>query len=88
MTDKVLAGKVAVVTGGSRSIGASIAKKLADQGATVVITYQNSSEKAQAVIDEIQAKGVPALAIQADAGHPEASYMTGAEILVDGGHTA
>ncbi|SPL71827.1 SDR family NAD(P)-dependent oxidoreductase [Acinetobacter stercoris] len=70
--NQVLSGKVAVVTGGSRSIGASIAKKLADQGATVVITYNSSPEKAIALVDEIQSSGSKALAIQADAANPEA----------------
>ncbi|WP_180084775.1 SDR family NAD(P)-dependent oxidoreductase [Acinetobacter sp. YH12145] len=68
----VLSNKVAVVTGGSRSIGAAIAKKLADLGATVVITYNQSPEKANAVVEEILAKGMQALAIQADAARPEA----------------
>ena len=69
---QVLANKVAVVTGGSRSIGAAIAKKLATQGATVVITYNQSPEKANAVVAELQEIGAQALAIQADAANPEA----------------
>jgi 3-oxoacyl-[acyl-carrier protein] reductase len=67
-----LAGKVAIVTGGSRSIGAAIAKRLAADGANVAITYSNSPEKAQAVVSEIEAAGGTAIAIQADAGNPDA----------------
>ncbi len=67
-----LAGKVALVTGGSRSIGAAIAARLAADGAAVAVTYNGSPEKAAAVVAGIQAKGGRALAIAADAGSPEA----------------
>lgn len=67
-----LEGKVAVVTGGSRSIGAAIAKRLAADGATVVITYNASPERAESVVNEIVAAGGQALALAADAGNPEA----------------
>lgn len=67
-----LAGKTALVTGGSRSIGAAIAKQLAADGAKVAITYSASPEKAQAVVAQIEAAGGRALAIQADAGNPAA----------------
>ncbi|WP_324743203.1 SDR family oxidoreductase [Pseudomonas veronii] len=67
-----LLGKVALVTGGSRSIGASIAKRLAKEGATVAITYGASSVKAAAVVWEIESLGGRALAIEADAGNPNA----------------
>lgn len=67
-----LAGKTALVTGGSRSIGAAIAKQLAADGAKVAITYSASPEKAQAVVAQIEAAGGRALAIQADAGDPAA----------------
>ncbi|HUB86699.1 MAG TPA: SDR family oxidoreductase [Verrucomicrobiae bacterium] len=63
---KKLAGKVALVTGGSRSIGAAIARRLADDGAAVAITYQAQPAKADAVVKEIQASGGRALAIKAD----------------------
>jgi acetoacetyl-CoA reductase len=61
-----LAGKIAVVTGGSRGIGASIAKGLGREGATVVINYNHSHEQAQAVVEEIKAMGSSAIALQAD----------------------
>jgi 3-oxoacyl-[acyl-carrier protein] reductase len=67
-----LAGRVALVTGGSRSIGAAIAKRLASDGAAVALTYSTSPEKAAEVADAIRSAGGRALAIEADAGNPEA----------------
>jgi len=61
-----LKGKVALVTGGSRGLGAATAEALADQGADVAITYVASAEKAQAVVERLKAKGVRAIAIQSD----------------------
>lgn len=66
-----LAGKAALVTGGSRSIGAAIARRLAADGAAVAITYSASPEKAHQVVAEIEARGGRALAINADAGVPD-----------------
>lgn len=63
---KILKGKVALVTGGSRGLGAAIAEALADQGADVAISYVASAEKADAVVEKLKAKGVRALAIQSD----------------------
>ncbi|MBP1883302.1 SDR family oxidoreductase [Sinorhizobium mexicanum] len=68
MSSQNLQGKVALVTGGSRSIGAAIAKRLATDGAAVAITYHGSPEKAAAVVAAIKAEGGRAVAIRADAG--------------------
>lgn len=67
-----LAGKTALVTGGSRSIGAAIAKRLAADGAQVAFTYNGSPKLAEEVAVEIESAGGRALAIQANAAEPEA----------------
>src|SRR6266478_1914285 len=67
-----LAGKVAVVTGGSRGIGAAIAKRLAADGASVAITYAKDASAASAVVKAIELDGGKAIAIQADAADVEA----------------
>ncbi|WP_426111112.1 SDR family NAD(P)-dependent oxidoreductase [Pseudomonas sp. DSP3-2-2] len=61
-----LAGKVALVTGGSRGLGAATAQALAEQGADVAISYVASTEKADAVVESLRAKGVRAIAIKSD----------------------
>ena len=66
MATKKLAGKVAVVTGASKGIGAAIAKDLAEEGASVVVNYSSSKEGADRVVAEITAKGGKAVAVQAD----------------------
>jgi 3-oxoacyl-[acyl-carrier protein] reductase len=69
---KKLEGKIALVTGGSRGIGAAIAKRLAAEGASVAITYAKDASSASAVVKAIEAEGGKAIAIQADAADAEA----------------
>ena len=61
-----LEGKVAIVTGASKGIGAGIAKQFAAEGATVVVNYASSKQGADAVVKEITSKGGKAIAIQGD----------------------
>jgi 3-oxoacyl-[acyl-carrier protein] reductase len=65
--NRKLEGKIALVTGGSRGIGAAIAKRLATDGAKVAITYAKGADAAAAVVKEIERDGGKAIAIQADA---------------------
>ncbi len=67
-----LAGKVAVVTGGSRGIGAAITKRLAADGASVAFTYTKGTDAAASVVKEIEGLGGKAIAIQADAANAKA----------------
>ncbi|KAJ6496231.1 hypothetical protein C8R45DRAFT_899653 [Mycena sanguinolenta] len=73
-----LNGKVAVITGSSRSIGAAIAKHIASQGARVVVNYVNGVQAANEVVEEIKASGGSAVAIGADM-----STIAGGQHLVD-----
>jgi 3-oxoacyl-[acyl-carrier protein] reductase len=94
-----LNGKMALVTGGSRGIGAAIAQALAHNGADVAFTYRNSSEKAAWVVKAIEGLGRRGFSIQADSTDEEAiaravreavGYLGGIDILVNSaaiGHT-
>jgi 3-oxoacyl-[acyl-carrier protein] reductase len=85
-------GNVAIVTGGSRGIGASIARRLASEGFTVVVNYAGRAAEAQGVVDEIRATGGRAEAIQADVSAPAqvaalfdqaATLFGGVDVLVN-----
>ena len=67
-----LEGKIAFITGGSRGIGAAIAKRLAADGANVAITYTKGADAAASVVKEIERAGRKAIAIQADAADAKA----------------
>ncbi|QPC93048.1 3-oxoacyl-ACP reductase family protein [Mesorhizobium sp. INR15] len=66
MSANELSGRAALVTGGSRGIGAAIARRLAANGASVALTYVNGEEQARAVVDGIKSGGGSAIAIKAD----------------------
>jgi NAD(P)-dependent dehydrogenase (short-subunit alcohol dehydrogenase family) len=87
-----LNGKRALVTGGSRGIGAAIALILAENGADVAFTYQSAAEKARGVVKSIEGAGRRAVAIQADSADPQAiarsvdeavAKLSGVDILVN-----
>src|SRR5438067_827013 len=89
---KSLSGKRALVTGGSRGIGAAIARTLAENGADVAITYQTAADSAQAVVASVKEFGQKGIAIQADSADPAAikrsvdeavSALGGLDILVN-----
>src|SRR5712691_2179 len=67
---KKLEGKVAVVTGASKGIGASIAKALAEEGASVIVNYSSSKQDAERVVAEISSRGGRAIAVQGDVSKP------------------
>lgn len=75
---QTLLGKVALVTGGSRGLGAATAEALAERGADVAISYVASDVKAREVVDRLKAKGVRGLAVKSDQADP-----TAAKPLVD-----
>lgn len=70
-TDRPLAGRTALITGGARGIGAAIARELANQGACVAITYNTSGQRAERLVEELGTL-VPAVALRADSADPAA----------------
>ncbi|WP_436758334.1 SDR family NAD(P)-dependent oxidoreductase [Streptosporangium sp. V21-05] len=76
--NKPLTGKVALVTGGSRGLGAATVRLLAEQGADVAFTYVSSDERARAVVDEVRATGAKVVALKSDQAD-----LDGAPALID-----
>ncbi len=70
MNNQKLTGKVAIVTGASKGIGAGIAKQFAAEGAAVVVNYSSAKEDADRVVDEITKRGGKAIAVQASVAKP------------------
>mgnify|MGYP006268899385 CR=1 FL=1 len=81
----LLDGKAALVTGGSRGIGAAIVKRFAEQGANVAFTYRSSAEQANALAAELEQMGVQAKAYQSDAADYEAAEALTKAVLEDFG---
>src|SRR6202789_2784857 len=69
MPEKSLAGQVALITGGSKRIGRSIALRLASDGADIIINYDSSKSEADSLVSELKDQGRRARAIQADVSH-------------------
>ena len=72
---QILQSKTALVTGGSRGIGAAIAERLASEGANVAISYQSSPEKANELIQKLQSYGIQAKAYQSNAADFQQSEL-------------
>ena len=85
-TNKALSGKVALVAGGSRGIGAASALALADQGADVAISYVSRADKAEEVVAKILKKGVRAKAFKADQENTDQIKMLVANTVAEFGH--
>lgn len=82
----MLTGKVALVTGAGRGIGSAIAKTLAANGAFVIVNYNGSKEKAEAVVEEIKRSGAEAAAVQCDVSDYAACGRMVEELIASYGH--
>lgn len=82
----MLTGKVALVTGAGRGIGSAIAKTLAANGAFVIVNYNGSKERAEAVVEEIKRSGAEAAAVQCDVSDYAACGRMVEELIASYGH--
>ena len=82
---KLLQDKVALITGGSRGIGEAIAKRYAEQGASVAFTYRSSEERAKKIETELQAMGVKAKGYKSDASSYEQAEVLVKDVLEEFG---
>lgn len=82
---KLLDGKVAIITGGSRGIGRAIARKYAKEGASVAITARNINEEVQAFVAELETLGVKAKAYTSDASQFDAAHELVKEVVAEFG---
>ena len=86
MTDMDLRGKVALVTGSSRGLGAACARRLAACGADVAIAYLQSEAKAKAIAEDVRAAGARAAVFQADLGNREQAVSLVDAVAAEFGH--
>ena len=78
---KLLENKVAIITGGSRGIGAGIVKKFAEQGADVAFTYRSSEEQANKIVEQASVHGTKVQAFKSDASSLEQTTTLIADVL-------
>ncbi|MEM8524250.1 MAG: 3-oxoacyl-[acyl-carrier-protein] reductase [Bacteroidota bacterium] len=81
----LLTGKTALITGGSRGIGAAIVRRFVEQGAAVAFTYRSSSAKSDALVEELSGEGVNVKAYQSDAASFESARNLVQQVLTDFG---
>ena len=77
MTVDTLRGRIALVTGGSRGIGAAISRALAEAGAAVAINYRERRDEATKLADDLRKTGVPVITVQADVLDGQCRFQNG-----------
>jgi NAD(P)-dependent dehydrogenase (short-subunit alcohol dehydrogenase family) len=86
MNERELAGKCALVTGGTRGIGRAVVFALAERGADVAFSYHSSAAEARIIVEELEQQGTGAKAFQADQGDPAATKQLVADVMDTFGH--